>query len=365
MRTIVGAVMALSAHAMAQCDYDLLSTYDSLGITTGVRTVSDIAYIADGVSGLTILDVSDATNPTFLGSAPTQDEAMRIQVQAGLAYIADDTGGLRILDITDPTAPAFLGAFPTADQIFDVAVDGTTAYLAADQLGVQVVDVSDPTQPVLLGEADPANEGIRGVDVQGTTVYTVGVLFKRFEAFDVSNPMLPASIWDVVLADVGRKVLVDGTLAYVACNTAGVQIYDVSLIPPQVIGVVPTDNGAFDVALEGTTLVVAQNLGGVQIVDVSDPTAPNILDVIDPPGFVRGVDIVDGTVYGCGDTVGLHVIGCPCAADVNGDGNLNILDFVAFQALFINGDPAADCDGNGQFNILDFVCFQALFSAGC
>ena len=54
-----------------------------------------------------------------------------------------------------------------------------------------------------------------------------------------------------------------------------------------------------------------------------------------------------------------------CAADVNGDGVLNILDFVAFQGLFQAMDPCADCDGNGMFNILDFVCYQALFQAGC
>ena len=54
-----------------------------------------------------------------------------------------------------------------------------------------------------------------------------------------------------------------------------------------------------------------------------------------------------------------------CAADVNGDGELNILDFVAFQELFVAGDPGADCDANGALNILDFVCFQGVFNAGC
>jgi hypothetical protein len=54
-----------------------------------------------------------------------------------------------------------------------------------------------------------------------------------------------------------------------------------------------------------------------------------------------------------------------CAADFNGDGALNILDFVAFQGAFVQMDPAADCDGNGLFNILDFVCYQALFQEGC
>jgi len=54
-----------------------------------------------------------------------------------------------------------------------------------------------------------------------------------------------------------------------------------------------------------------------------------------------------------------------CAADVNGDGELDVLDFVAFQKLFVDEDPAADCDGNATLNVLDFVCFQLQFTAGC
>ena len=61
----------------------------------------------------------------------------------------------------------------------------------------------------------------------------------------------------------------------------------------------------------------------------------------------------------------LQVGPASCKADFNGDGALNILDFVAFQGAFTSGDPSADCDGNGMFNVLDFVCFQGLFTAGC
>lgn len=55
----------------------------------------------------------------------------------------------------------------------------------------------------------------------------------------------------------------------------------------------------------------------------------------------------------------------PCAADADGDGELNVLDFITFQLLWQAQDPSADCDGNGLYNILDFVCFQQLFQAGC
>jgi len=55
----------------------------------------------------------------------------------------------------------------------------------------------------------------------------------------------------------------------------------------------------------------------------------------------------------------------PCPADFNGDGLVNVLDFIAFQGAFAAMDPAADCNGDTMFNILDFVCFQATFAAGC
>jgi hypothetical protein len=54
-----------------------------------------------------------------------------------------------------------------------------------------------------------------------------------------------------------------------------------------------------------------------------------------------------------------------CVADFNTDGDLNILDFVAFQGAFVDGDPGADVNGDGKLNILDFVTFQILFQAGC
>jgi uncharacterized membrane protein len=57
--------------------------------------------------------------------------------------------------------------------------------------------------------------------------------------------------------------------------------------------------------------------------------------------------------------------GSGCFADFDDDGNLTILDFVAYQNAFTSGDASADCDDNGQLNILDFVCFQNEFQAGC
>ncbi|MEO1007443.1 MAG: GC-type dockerin domain-anchored protein [Planctomycetota bacterium] len=54
-----------------------------------------------------------------------------------------------------------------------------------------------------------------------------------------------------------------------------------------------------------------------------------------------------------------------CLPDIDGDGELTIFDFLAFQNLFDAGDLAADFDGDGELTIFDFLAFQNAFDAGC
>ncbi len=58
-------------------------------------------------------------------------------------------------------------------------------------------------------------------------------------------------------------------------------------------------------------------------------------------------------------------VGAACYADLDGDGELTIFDFLVFQNAFDAGDPIADCDGSGVLDIFDFLCFQNAFGAGC
>ena len=93
--------------------------------------------------------------------------------------------------------------------------------------------------------------------------------------------------------------------------------------------------------INGVGQVLQWNVGDIV-------TTGGVLNMFDGNGFTIFEAFVDG-----------------CDADCNGDGNLDILDFVCFQALFQTMAPDADCNGDGNLDILDFVCFQASFLAGC
>ena len=58
---------------------------------------------------------------------------------------------------------------------------------------------------------------------------------------------------------------------------------------------------------------------------------------------------------------------CSCifSPDCDGDGTLNVLDYLCFLNAFGAGDPSADCNCDGVLDIFDFLCFQNEFMSGC
>ncbi|MEQ8318315.1 MAG: GC-type dockerin domain-anchored protein [Phycisphaerales bacterium] len=109
----------------------------------------------------------------------------------------------------------------------------------------------------------------------------------------------------------------------------------------------------------------------------SDGGVRRLADMVDESGdgweLLDGQDVNDaGTIVGNGLNPDgrprgfvLAVGGAACPADLDGDGELTIFDFLEFQNLFDAGDARADLDGDGSLTIFDFLAFQNLFDAGC
>jgi len=62
---------------------------------------------------------------------------------------------------------------------------------------------------------------------------------------------------------------------------------------------------------------------------------------------------------------GAAIVSVTCAADLNADGRVDILDVLQFLGLWADRDPGADWNGDGTVDTLDVLAFLDAFTAGC
>ena len=108
----------------------------------GVSIVEDYAYVADVRSGLIIFDISDPDNPDEIGSCETPGESQAVSVSGNFAYVADEDEGLRVIDISDPANPVEVDHCNTPGQAYGVFIMGYYAYIAYMDRGLRIIDVS-------------------------------------------------------------------------------------------------------------------------------------------------------------------------------------------------------------------------------
>ncbi|MHA1145772.1 MAG: hypothetical protein ACTSRW_13615 [Candidatus Helarchaeota archaeon] len=83
--------------------------------------IGDLAYIADGDSGLRIINVSNPANPFEYGFYDTPGYVEGLKIAGDYAFIAEGlTHGLRIINISDPLNPTSISSLVTG-WAYDVA----------------------------------------------------------------------------------------------------------------------------------------------------------------------------------------------------------------------------------------------------
>ena len=87
------------------------------------------------------------------------------------------------------------------------------------------------------------------------------------------------------------------------------------------------------------------------------------LDLDSGAGTFRGVvGAISGATFA---DAAILPHGLGCAADFNGDGQVDFFDYLDFVAAFAAEDPSADFNGDGQIDFFDYLDFVAAFAEGC
>jgi len=279
-----------------------VGTLNTPGNSHAIATSADgrYAYLADGGSGLQVIDVSNLTSPTLVGTLDTTGSARDITLSADgrYAYLADGAGGLLVIDVAAPASPTLVGMVDTSGFAYGVTLsgDGQYAYVADEDSGLRVIDVSNPASPALVGTFDTTGLAL-GVTLSADGQYAyVADSLSGLQVVDVTDPASPALTGSIDTTGLAYAVTLsaDGHYAYVADEASGLQVIDVSdPASPVLVGGYDTTGVALGVTLsaDGRRVYVADSNAGVQLIDVTDPASPAAVGLLDTSGSALGMTL--------------------------------------------------------------------------
>lgn len=274
-------------------------------------TAGETLVAADSERGLRIFSNNTTTGLTEIARRNvTLDNAFAVAVRGEIAFLGDQ--GLRIIDISDHTRPTELGSVELDGSIMAVAADETGERVAALAWGgeLSLVDASDPAQPVVRS-AHPTN----GVDVSiFDTIVAVAEGDQGVTLIDVTDLEAPTLIARISTIDRALAVALDSNIAVIGLAIdsvveGAVAIYDITdPTDPILTAQQPTSDrvGAVDVADSKAAILIG---GSLQMIDISDPAAPIDLGTSDARlGNVEDIAIDGFLVHASSWSGSLHVI---------------------------------------------------------
>ena len=240
--------------------------------------LNDYLYVADYTSGMRIIDVSDKTNPTLVstiysGTNTSLHYYGEINVVGNYAYIAAYKN-FYIYDVSNVNSPSLVSTYSCAAGCNDFVIDGDYVYLANSFYGLQILDVSNPASPSLTDSYD--NGWLSGVSKNGDYIYGSdnSDFLDIYDVSDVNNISLVSTINCSTDHDaysmIGYGNSNDGTYVYMGTGYAGVQVFNVSdPNNPSFHAFIRTVSLAKETEISGNYLYVSDRTAGIKIYDIS------------------------------------------------------------------------------------------------
>jgi sugar lactone lactonase YvrE len=296
---------SISNVAIGTTDNNFTATPDT-GTTLGgapmaVAVQGDYLYVGGG-GKLYVVNVQDKTGLVEAIAYWISNETITdVVVQGDYAYVVEGYGGLNILDISDPSNPQFVGLYADNLQYKSVAVSGHYAYLTCGT-DLVVVDIQDPAKPsFVVDDYWSGNAAANRVLVDGNYAYLVGE--QGLWVLDISDPTNPfiAATWesgsgnpivDAVWHN-NHLILTETAALYVV---KGVDPYHLSQAN---MAALPTGGTAYRSMAVGDTLYVADGANGLLVYDISQPwnNLPELGPAYVPANPATAVTAMDTYAY--------------------------------------------------------------------
>jgi hypothetical protein len=265
------------------------TTASGWGYDVAVLSPFSYGYTADHWEGLHIININDPVNPRVDTALYAAGWSYDIVIDNQKAYIANYLSGLKIVDVSNPVYPSELGTYdvvgPEPGMMTTTAKDSFAyiPYFFLPPVKFISLDVSDPNNPRLAGTADVINPG-EDMIIRDSLVYVAEDYY--FEIFNVANPRQPRWVGSCNLQNDATSIFLKDTLAYIGSFPSPI-INIKNPANPEIIGSIA--EGPWGIAVKDTFTYLAINYGGLQIWSVANPSSTYLVDTV---YYQRGYDIV-------------------------------------------------------------------------
>jgi hypothetical protein len=287
----------------------VLSRYPTGDFAEDVALIDHYALVADRGEGLSVIDLIGGG---IVAQVPEVADAYNLVLVGNLAYVLGTTG-LHLVDVTLPDQPHYLShtAMP-GEYEYDLAVSGNYVFIANGSVNLVVVDATDTAHPVVLSTYPGSIGEARGVDVAWPFVY-LGGSWHELAIVDVSDPAHPVGRGAVSspLQSWGYAggLAVRGQYAYISDGYSGMWVADVADPDHPVVASVHPNFVTLDCVVRGSILYTARLDLGMQLWDLGpDPSNPQLIGEVDTAGQVYGVDVGPESIVIADEREGLLVV---------------------------------------------------------
>ncbi len=176
----------------------LMNSYTTSNISNGSWASGNYLYLANNISGLTILDISDTgVPPVSVGGYGLPGNAMDVVTRGDYAFVASyNSAMLYVLNISDPQAPVLTGSLSltSGSTVRHLRVKGDYAYITLGANGVAVADIADPLISVSRDNLDRDRNRVRSRCGGGLSFHSRGRI-ERYPHVRHLQPREPEPAW--------------------------------------------------------------------------------------------------------------------------------------------------------------------------
>jgi len=329
-----------------------------------LKKSGDYLYLAAGLSGLLIIDVSDPSSPRHITTYDSGSVVDSVEVGDSVVYLGNYFGGITVVDINDPEVPSTIGSFVTT--VFDMLYRQGRLYVYGS--GIRVLDVVDPSNISQLDNLSFPSDSGNPFSRKGNFLF-LGVTddFQSIKVFDINDEENILEAHNISTPGLVIDILVEGDFLY---STAVSDDQKYSLNTYQI------DNfgnlGLIDsrLALSASGRVAA----GAELIYLSSPLQLNVytknslnhgtksLVNVSTPLDAKQIKLVGDLAYVAdGTSLRIYDVSDP-EANVNELGSISVHDFI--EDMTISGDYAYLANSVDGLKIIDISDPENPYFAG-